>query len=382
MIDANGESVKEPVTATPAEEVDDEVQEPAYKRLKASSIDPVTGVEQTRVAGMQKRLKAFLQKRAPDFKTLSETEYLELKKDAPKLTLLEALSATGLRSIRYAKEIDHIGTVIANDMEPAAVQAIQSNVIYNGLQEIVKPNEDNALHVFYKAMMDGSTKFDVIDLDPYGSATPFLDGAMQTVQENGFLCVTCTDMAVLAGSQSEACWIKYGAMSMPNAPYCHELGLRILLHSMQASAAKYKKIIEPFMSCSIDFYVRVFVRVRTSGALVKKAASLTSVVYHCGACKHFVPQPMGKCVETVTQKGGLSSKFGPARGPTANTNCEICGGVTHVRIVSFYDQGSANIFHRWRGPVTTVPFITKTFSISSSLALPVLPLHSLGPWSA
>jgi N2,N2-dimethylguanosine tRNA methyltransferase len=41
-------------------------------------------------------------------------------------------------------------------------------------------------------------QFDVIDLDPYGSAAPFMDAAVQSVKDGGLLCVTCTDMAVSA----------------------------------------------------------------------------------------------------------------------------------------------------------------------------------------
>lgn len=46
-------------------------------------------------------------------------------------------------------------------------------------------------------------QFDVIDLDPYGSASIFLDGAVQSVANGGLLCVTCTDMAVLSGKNPE-----------------------------------------------------------------------------------------------------------------------------------------------------------------------------------
>ena len=37
--------------------------------------------------------------------------------------------------------------------------------------------------------------YDVIDLDPYGSAAPFLDAAVQAIADGGLLSVTCTDMA-------------------------------------------------------------------------------------------------------------------------------------------------------------------------------------------
>lgn len=62
-------------------------------------------------------------------------------------------------------------------------------------------------------------QFDVVDLDPYGTAAPFLDGAVQAVKDGGLLCVTCTDMAVLAGSQPAACFAKYGAVPVKNKAY-------------------------------------------------------------------------------------------------------------------------------------------------------------------
>ena len=42
-------------------------------------------------------------------------------------------------------------------------------------------------------------RFDIVDLDPYGSPHLFLDAAVQSVKDGGLLLVTCTDMAVLCG---------------------------------------------------------------------------------------------------------------------------------------------------------------------------------------
>merc|ERR1712113_1005456 len=75
----------------------------------------------------------------------------------------------------------------------------------------------------------GGKQFDVIDLDPYGTAAPFLDAAVQAVSEGGLLCVTCTDLAVLCGNQAEVCYSKYGAFPLKGTKYCHEMALRILL---------------------------------------------------------------------------------------------------------------------------------------------------------
>ena len=48
------------------------------------------------------------------------------------------------------------------------------------------------------------------------------------------------------------------------------MALRILLHSLSTSAARYRRYIVPTISCGIDFYIRVFVRVHESAAEVTK----------------------------------------------------------------------------------------------------------------
>ena len=74
--------------------------------------------------------------------------------------------------------------------------------------------------------------YDAVDLDPYGSPTQLLDGAVQAVAEGGLLLVTATDMAVLCGNNGEACWGKYGSYPLHRS-YCHEMALRILLAAIE-----------------------------------------------------------------------------------------------------------------------------------------------------
>ena len=69
--------------------------------------------------------------------------------------------------------------------------------------------------------IQGKKGFTIVDLDPYGSAVPFLDAAFRCIQDGGLMCVTCTDMAVLSGTHGDACWAKYGSMPI-NTSYCHE----------------------------------------------------------------------------------------------------------------------------------------------------------------
>lgn len=138
--------------------------------------------------------------------TSKSKQSLDNVKTSNNFVILEALAASGLRSVRYAKEIPRLKQVVCNDIELDAMEAIKRNVKYNGLtEELVKPNHGDAMRVMYDCV-GTDNKFDVIDLDPYGSAAPFVDGAVQAVAEGGLLCVTCTDLAILAGSMHPETW--------------------------------------------------------------------------------------------------------------------------------------------------------------------------------
>ena len=50
------------------------------------------------------------------------------------------------------------------------------------------------------------SRVDCVDLDPYGTAAPFIDAAVQCVNDGGLLCVTCTDMQVLATNNYPEKW--------------------------------------------------------------------------------------------------------------------------------------------------------------------------------
>lgn len=185
-----------------------------------------------------------------------------------KFTILEALSATGLRAVRYAKEIPAIKEIVANDFSASAVELIQKNVDSNQVGDKVKAIKNDA-----NAIMHTKKKhFDVIDLDPYGTAALFLDAAVQSIRPGGLLCVTCTDSAVFAGAgYPEKTFANYGGLPV-KGEFCHEAGIRLILHAIAVSAAKYGRNIVPRLSLSIDFYVRIFLTVHASPKELKNLA--------------------------------------------------------------------------------------------------------------
>lgn len=209
------------------------------------------------------------------------------------MRILEGLAASGLRSVRFCKEIPGVRQVIGNDFSRDAVATMEKNIELNDVGHLMKASCADAAMLMYNASRDFSEMFDVIDLDPYGGPTRFLDGAVQAIKDGGLLCITCTDMAILCGNSSEKCFAAYGAMSIKSNA-CHEMALRIVLRTIDSYANRYARYIVPLLSVSVDFYCRVFVRVYTGAQKVKESASKSSMLYECTGCGAYHLQPLGK----------------------------------------------------------------------------------------
>ncbi|EAQ87277.1 hypothetical protein CHGG_03896 [Chaetomium globosum CBS 148.51] len=261
-------------------------------------------------------------------------------------TILDALSASGLRALRYAHEIPFATTITANDILKAAAAAIGRNATHNGLQNKINISVDDALAHMYNVVVKelrrvslsknkpgASDKYDIIDLDPYGSAAPFLDAAVQAVRDDGgLLCVTCTDSGVWASNgYPEKCYSLYGGIPVKGW-YSHEVGIRLILHAIETSAARYGLAMEPLLSLSVDYYSRVFVRIRKSPSMVKFQGGKNMVVYSCGTgCGAWTTQLLMKNKPAPNKKGdGMFYKHGFTRAPTTGTSCEHCGSTMHL----------------------------------------------------
>lgn len=269
-------------------------------------------------------------------------------------TILDALSATGLRALRYASEIPIATKIVGNDLSASAIQSMKTNIEYNKLGERIKPNLGDARAYMYT--LGAHDKFDVIDLDPYGTAAPFLDAAVQGVRDGGLLCVTCTDAGVWASTgYAEKAFSLYGGLPIKGS-HSHEGGLRLILNGLAMSAAKYGLAIEPLLSLSIDFYARTFVRVTRSPAQVKFTAGNTMIHYNCDSgCGAWTNQYLASTKTKLDKKGNPMSYHSLAQAPTAGPHCEHCGFKTHL-------AGPM-----WGGRLHNPQFIQRILSILPSL---------------
>src|SRR3989338_2198395 len=180
--------------------------------------------------------------------------------DKKNLQIADPLAASGVRSIRFLKELNKnkIKKIYINDYNKDATKLIKENFALNKIQyknnpKIIIQNQDANIFLL------NSTGFDYIDIDPFGTPNPFLDAACKRLARNGILAVTATDTSALCGTAPKACLRKYWAMPKKDA-IMHETGLRILVRKVQLAGAQYYKALFPIFSYSKEHYVRVFFR--------------------------------------------------------------------------------------------------------------------------
>ena len=209
------------------------------------------------------------------------------------LRILDTHAGTGVRAIRYALELsDMVTSVTANDVSPAALAALHENVRASfdaarrrddaarcgtesaplPLPEVrITSGDANAL----LAASPGA--FDVVDVDPCGSPSAFLAAAVRAVRLGGLLCVVCTDFHDLSGvGGGEALarvFSRYGgwAGSAPDrdqpggSAFTAEVATRIVLNTIAACAGAAGRRVECVLCATLDFFLRIIVRVHGLG---------------------------------------------------------------------------------------------------------------------
>ncbi|MBI2661025.1 hypothetical protein HYX09_02020 [Candidatus Woesearchaeota archaeon] len=172
-----------------------------------------------------------------------------LLRQFPPLRLCDPLAGTGVRAIRFSKELKP-KSITANDMSDRAVRLIRKNMDINAVEFPVY-NKDANLFLLE------SEGFDFIDLDVFGSPNFMLDSSVKRLGRGGVLAVTATDTAALCGTSPKACIRKYWAVPS-KSHMMHETGLRILIRKIQLIGAQYDKALLPVLSYSKDHYFRIF----------------------------------------------------------------------------------------------------------------------------
>ena len=277
-------------------------------------------------------------------------------------TFCDSLAGVGARGVRVANELSRRMNVTMVDFNPSALRVAERSARANSLRCDFVKSEANT-YLFSRFGRD--SKFDFVDIDPFGTPVPYIQGAFGAAADGGVVSLTSTDTAVLCGVYPEVCRRRYSSLPLKNE-FKHETALRILLNACRRIAGMNDIGIEPIAAHSTRHYLRVYARVRVGAAQADRSRAQEGFISSCEKCgeRGSSSLPMVRCEGCGT--GTLSA--GPLWiGPL--TDPRVVGAALNVSRRSNLG-GGAKALDALLGLEYFPPFSYSVERISSALKVP------------
>jgi len=175
-----------------------------------------------------------------------------------KLVFGDSMAGVGVRSIRVLLEAGWDEAYL-NDNSERAFASMVLNLEKNSLVGKAHPSKIDA-NLFHAEHSSTGTRFDMLDIDPFGTPIRFLDTGVRAVKHGALISITATDTANLFGVQRRAAKILYG-VNVLKTGFMREVGIRVLLKALGEAAARSERGIEPIISVASRHYVKIIARV-------------------------------------------------------------------------------------------------------------------------
>jgi tRNA (guanine26-N2/guanine27-N2)-dimethyltransferase len=200
------------------------------------------------------------------------------------ISICEPLTSQGIRGVRFAAEIEGVKKVLVSDINERAYKLAKHNIQLNGLEKLITVKHKDANCILSCNSAPGK-RFDIIDVDPFGTPAPYLDSALRAIRNNGLLASTATDLAPLCGVHAKACVRKYGGRPL-RTEYCHELAVRLLAGCTATLAAKHDIGIHVLFSHSSEHYIRLYTQIGYGAKKADESIKTLGYILHCFNCFH------------------------------------------------------------------------------------------------
>ncbi|MEW6043425.1 MAG: tRNA (guanine-N1)-methyltransferase [Thermoproteota archaeon] len=316
-----------------------EMTEPPY-RLQINQDQLVTIIEgRTKIlvpkGAMEDKVPprdiAFFNPRARLSRDFSIIAYSAFLKDLerPKI-FLDGLSGLGARGLRVANEISDI-QVFVNDANPKALDLSRESAELNGLKNY--HISENEVCRFLSAFSSEGNRGTIVDIDPFGSPSKYIECCLRATSHGGLLSVSATDLQVLHGLFNDACKKKYHGTPIKTT-YSNEIAIRLILGMIVTVAARLDLEATPIFVETNQHYYRVYLRILHK----PDTRNLIGFIQHCRDCGNrcAVVESAAKCklcgseqqtagplwVGTLYEKEFLTSMLAELPKYTIDKKCE------------------------------------------------------------
>jgi tRNA (guanine26-N2/guanine27-N2)-dimethyltransferase len=199
------------------------------------------------------------------------------------ITFADALGGIGSRGLRVAVEVPKVSHIYINDINQLAIAAAKKSAILNNVDEKCFFSINEVCKFLISRPTERNKRFTIIDLDPFGSPSPFIDCVLRSIEDEGLISITATDTAVLSGIYQAVCLRKYFGLSINNT-YSNEVATRLLISSIALIAARLGISLSPIFVHSNRHYFRVFLQISLSNSKANKVFDNLGYIRHCFKC--------------------------------------------------------------------------------------------------
>jgi len=210
-----------------------------------------------------------------DFSIIAYSAFWK-KFDGPKI-FLDGLTGIGARALRVASEIDNVEKVILNDINPQALQIAKESFAENKLKNF--EISENETCRFFSLHSQKNCRGSIVDIDPFGSPSKYIDCAIRATMHGGMLSLTATDLQVLHGLFNKAARRRYHGLPI-KTKFSNEIAIRLILGTVNIIADRLDISMIPLFIDNDMHYYRAYIKLLTKPDQTEKSGYIT----YCEKC--------------------------------------------------------------------------------------------------
>ena len=249
----------------------------------------------------------------------------------PKI-FLDGLSGIGARSLRVANEIDGVDEVIANDVNPKALDLAKESSEINSLKNF-EISENEACR-FFSLHSRKNNRGSIVDIDPFGSPSKYIDCGVRATMHGGLLSVTATDLQVLHGLFNNAAKRRYYGIPI-KTKFSNEIAIRLIIGCIYLVSSRLDITIQPKFVDNDMHYYRVYLKILNKPEQEDRMGfiiycrqcgmrkTVKSIVNECELCKSKIETAGPLWIDKIFDKGFVATMKDEVNNLTVNKKCDI-----------------------------------------------------------
>jgi len=249
----------------------------------------------------------------------------------PKI-FLDGLSGIGARSLRVANEIDGVDKVIANDVNPKALELAKESSEINSLKNF--EISENETCRFFSLYSRKNNRGSIVDIDPFGSPSKYIDCGVRATMHGGLLSVTATDLQVLHGLFNNAAKRRYYGVPI-KTKFSNEIAIRLIIGCIYLISSRLDITIQPKFVNNDMHYYRVYLKIlnkpeqedRMGFIIYCKQCGMRktvkNIVNECELCKGKIEAAGPLWIDKMFDKDFVAIMKDEVKKNTVNKKCDV-----------------------------------------------------------